>query len=282
MTNLDDARRLTRIAAEAAQLVAEDLLQAFRSPMRIDYKRDEHDPVTEHDRRAEERIVDHLLAAFPDSAIIGEEGGSRGAGSVTWHVDPIDGTANFTHGIVYFGTSIGAVLDGQVVAGAITAPALGELYVAGPDGAHLNGQPLRAEGATREATGLMISSYPAAQRPEQSAGFDQLIAAYSTVRRTGSAALSLAAVAAGHADAALGTTVHSWDVCAGWLLVARAGGRYRPLWLDPSRQGPIAANDPWEAPGYLATVGTVEAVVAESLADELEAAAQLPVTEGVR
>jgi myo-inositol-1(or 4)-monophosphatase len=277
MTEFEDySRRLAAIAAEATQLVADDLLAAFRGPMAVAYKRDDHDPVTEHDRRAEEKIVDHLLAAVPGSVLVGEEGGLRGepdADAVTWYVDPIDGTANFARGLDHFATSIGCVLNGQVVAAAILTPSLGRnLFTADLQGAYLNGDPLQTTGFAEESKALMISSYPSANRGEDPAGFARLVAAYGTVRRTGSAAVSLAHVAAGWADAALGTTVHPWDVCAALLLVQQAGGRYRPLWLGEPE------GNLWEAPGYLATVGSLDARAAEQLADELETTAMAGVT----
>lgn len=269
-----ESRHLTDVAVAAATLVADDLLHAFRSPMMVDVKRDDHDPVTVHDRRAEERIAEHLLGALPDSMMIGEEHGVRGAvqdgpraGQVAWHVDPIDGTANFCHGVAFFATSIGAVLDGQVVAGAICAPALGQVFSADIDAAYVDGQRLRSRGARQESAALMITGYPSARETGDLTAYGRLLAGYQTVRRTGSAALGLAHVAAGWADAALGTTVHSWDVCAGLLLVERAGGRYRPLRLG-TQDGP-----PWTAPGYLATVPTLTATIADDVADGLERAA---------
>ena len=76
------SRSLRRIARDAALKVAPPLLAAFRSRMAIDYKVDLHDPVTEFDRQSEATIREHIMAAAPDSVIIGEEGGTAGAGNV--------------------------------------------------------------------------------------------------------------------------------------------------------------------------------------------------------
>ena len=108
---------LAEVAATAARAVEDDLRTAFRSGVEIGYKRDAHDPVTVHDKAAEATIREVLMAAVPDSTVVGEEGGSHGTGRVRWYVDPIDGTANFARGLAFFCTSIGAVVDGQVVAG---------------------------------------------------------------------------------------------------------------------------------------------------------------------
>ena len=141
------ARHLLDVATEAVQLVAAGLRDAFRTRVDVGYKRDRHDPVTEHDRRAEEAIAELLTAKVPGSTVVGEEAGARsGSGDVTWYVDPIDGTANFAHGLAFFCTSVGAVVDGDVVAGAIHDPVAGELFTADLTGAWRNGEPLRSRG----------------------------------------------------------------------------------------------------------------------------------------
>ncbi|HEY3558453.1 MAG TPA: inositol monophosphatase family protein [Kribbella sp.] len=241
------ARHLSGVATQAAQLVAPDLRTAFRTAFDIDYKRDRHDPVTEHDQQAEEAIAELLTTKVPGSAVVGEEGGARsGSGDVTWYVDPIDGTASFAHGLAFFCTSIGAVVDGEVVAGVVLDPIAGDLFTADLTGAWHNGDPLRSRGVAEEADALLITSYPNARALEPDpagalARFGALVTAYGTLRRPGSAALSLCHVAAGWADAALGTSVNAWDVCAAQLVVRRAGGYYQAF-----------GGEGWDQPGYFA------------------------------
>lgn len=230
------SRHLAEVAVAAAELVESPLRDAFRSEMDVAFKRDEHDPVTEHDRRAEEHIRELLLGRVPDSSVVGEEAGhsQSGTGDVEWFVDPIDGTANFARGLAFFCTSVGAVVDGQVVAGAILDPIAGNLFHADLDGAYLNGRPLHSSGVAEESRALLICSYPnardlAADGAQGLGWFAELVRRYGTVRRPGSAALSLAHVAAGWADAAVGTSVSAWDVCAARLIVTQAGGHYRPF-----------------------------------------------------
>ncbi|MEV0272486.1 inositol monophosphatase [Hamadaea sp. NPDC050747] len=248
---------LTLVAADAATCVADQLRAAFRSRPDMEFKRDRHDPVTVHDRAAEATIRELILAAVPDSRIVGEEGGAIGEGSVHWYVDPIDGTANFVAGLAFFCTSVAAVVDGEVVAGAIYDPVRDDLFTAGPDGAYHNGSPMRSAGATAETEALLITSYPSPRElraeGEPALGrLGRLLTEYRTLRRPGSAALSLAHVAAGWADVALGLSVNAWDLAAGALLVRQAGGRF--LGLRPAGT-PATAN--WLGPGYLATVGTL-------------------------
>jgi myo-inositol-1(or 4)-monophosphatase len=226
------SQRLREIAMAAVQLVAPDLQRAFRSSMDIDFKRDQHDPVTKHDQQAEKGIAEFLTSTAPGSSVVGEEDGVHaGSSEVTWYVDPIDGTANFAHGLAFFCTSIGAVVGDQIVAGAILDPIAGHLFTADLTGAWLNGEPLHSRGVSAEARALLITSYPNPRAltedgAEGLAMFGDLVAGYGTVRRPGSAALSLCHVAAGWADAALGTSVSAWDICAAQLIVSQAGGQY--------------------------------------------------------
>lgn len=245
---------LSAVAAEAARLVADDLRAAFRSGMDVEFKRDKHDPVTVHDRRAEEAISALLTKHFPGSSVVGEEDGTHeGSGDVTWYVDPIDGTANFARGLAFFCTSIGAVLDGRVVAGAVLDPMAGHLFTADLSGAWLNGDPLRSTGAGQEAEAMLLTSYPAARdlagRAESAlVAFGDLVTAYGTLRRPGSAALSISHVAAGWADATVGTSISAWDVSAAQLIVQQAGGHYLPFggsgWDQPHFAAYTADLDP--------------------------------------
>lgn len=244
------SQELSATAAEAARLVADDLRAAFRSGMDIEFKRDKHDPVTVHDRRAEETISALLTERFPGSSVVGEEDGSHeGSGDVTWYVDPIDGTANFARGLAFFCTSIGAVLDGRVIAGAVLDPMAGHLFTADLSGASLNGTLLRSSGVKQEAEAMLLTSYPAARdlaagSEAALSGFAELVTAYGTLRRPGSAALSLSHVAAGWADATVGTSISAWDVCAAQLIVQQAGGHYLPF-----------GGDGWDQPHFAAYTG---------------------------
>jgi myo-inositol-1(or 4)-monophosphatase len=259
MSELDDLSvHLREAAQEAALAVAPDLLAAFRGAMDVDFKRDEHDPVTVHDKRAEERIRELLLKRVPDSTVVGEEGGRQdGSGRIAWYVDPIDGTANFARGLAFFCTSIGAAVDGEPVAGAIVDPVAGHVFTADAHGARLGDEPLRPAGVADESRGLLITSFPttrelACEDPQTLPRYAELVARYGTVRRTGSAALTLSHVAAGWCDAAIGTSVNAWDICAAKVLVERSGAAYHPF----------AGPGGWDQPGYLAYGPTLDATAA--------------------
>jgi myo-inositol-1(or 4)-monophosphatase len=252
------AARLGELAVAAATGVGDDLRAAFRSRPPVSFKEDRHDPVTVHDQAAEDRIRDIILAGEPDSTILGEEGGSAGTGAVQWYVDPIDGTANFVHGLPFFCTSVAAEVDGEVVAAAVYDPLRDDLFTANGGGAWCNGTRLSSRGAAVETAALLLTGYPgsgelAADRERALARTAELITLYATVRRPGSTVLALAHVAAGWSDAALGLSVSPWDLAAGSLLVRRAGGHFLGL-----RRTDAPAARPWHGPGYLATVGTLE------------------------
>ena len=115
---LDGLRdRAEVIAREAGAL----LMSAFRSPLAVRSKRTSSDLVTELDERCEALLRDRLEAAFPGTAIVGEEaGGERSEGPV-WYVDPIVGTSNFAHGHPYFCISLGLWEGARPLAGVVHA-----------------------------------------------------------------------------------------------------------------------------------------------------------------
>ncbi|MEV0384662.1 inositol monophosphatase family protein [Nonomuraea sp. NPDC050643] len=241
-----DATHLIDIATEAARAVGPRLRKAFRSRPEVNTKRDFHDPVTEHDRAAEETIRAVIDARAPHSAIVGEEGGTTGSGDLVWYVDPIDGTANFAAGLPFFCVSIAAAVRGDLVAGIVYDPVRDDEFTATAEGAWCNGTPLDSAGAAGDREAVLLTSYPTpedldAGGEEALRGYGRLVMSFATVRRPGSAALNLAHVAAGWSDVTYGTRSHPWDVAAGALLVRQAGGVY--------------VGDPLVRGDYLAHVG---------------------------
>lgn len=270
-----DPADLLRAARAAAHESAEHLRSLDRSDLAREEKTSSHDIVTEHDRRCEEIIVASLRRDVPGCRIVGEEGGERAGadtagGGVTFYVDPIDGTSNFAAGMPLFCVSIGAAIEDALVAGVIDVPLLGQVFTAGPDGARLNDRPLapRATHAPREA--LVLSGWPTigdveADEAGASAGRARMLREIGSVRTLGSAAIELAWVAAGWADATMLGSIHSWDVAAGFLLVEQAGGSIR-TW--PGR-GPVDAPA-HERPAYVACTGPERLAVLDELMDEVQ------------
>ncbi|KQV36272.1 inositol monophosphatase [Rhizobium sp. Root1204] len=246
---------LMEIAKSAALAVRDPLLEAFRSDMAVDYKVDLHDIVTIHDKRAEATIRAFILEHEPNSAIMGEEGGQIGTGEIQWYVDPIDGTANFARGLAFWCISIAAVIDGEVVAGAIYDPVADLMFAADLKASYVNEKRLRSCANPEETRATLITGYPVSRdfrldgREVALTNLGALVETFSTLRRPGSAALSLAHVAAGWTDAATGFGVNAWDVAAATLILRNAGGRYEPLTLGKVAEG----SADFLCPGYIAT-----------------------------
>ncbi len=250
-SEIDLAARLRTIALDAARLAAPILRDAFRSGVERENKTNAHDLVTAFDRHSEAVIREHLLAAEPDSWVLGEEGGRTGAGSIQWIVDPIDGTSNFTHGVAFFCISIAAARNGELLAAVVLDPVADLEFTADAAHAYLNGSILAPSARPEQRHANIMTDYPSAEaiaRDGDSAlrEFGSWVTSFATVRRKVSAALALAHVAAGWCDATIGFDTKPWDVSAGALLVRRAGGRYLGFRYD----GPMLPDH--EAPCFLA------------------------------
>ena len=214
------------------------------------------DLVTAHDRAAEATIVAGLTAARPDDAIVGEEGARvPGTSGISWHVDPIDGTTNFVYDLPLWSTSVAAADGDGMIAGAVYAPVLGELFAAGRGrGATLGGQPITCSDRTDVGLALVATgfSYQADRRRRQAATVAHLIGSVRDIRRLGSAALDLCYVAAGRYDAYYESGLNSWDAAAGELIATEAG----------CRSGDFRGGPPVPAELLVTTPGIFDAMVA--------------------
>jgi myo-inositol-1(or 4)-monophosphatase len=186
--------------------------------------------VTEIDRKSEEMILGRIRAAFPDDEVLAEEGG-KGAGTGSgyrWIVDPLDGTTNYTHGFPVFCVSIGVEHEGTIVAGVIFDPNFGELFSAElGSGARLNGAPMRVSSVDSLGRSLLVTGFPynITENPDHCIErFTGALMKAQAVRRMGSAAIDLAYVACGRYEGFWEVGLQPWDVAAGALLVAEAGG----------------------------------------------------------
>ncbi len=191
------------------------------------------DYASEVDGLAEADIVKELRRANPEYAILGEEGGAqrgnRGHSRYTWVIDPLDGTSNYLHGIPHWCVSIALVENGEPLHGVIFDPLRNELFTASRgSGAVLNDKRIRVSERRELSGAMLITGFPPRERERAPAQLDALRALLleaEDVRRTGSAALDLAYVACGRADAYFEAGVKAWDIAAGSLLVREAGGR---------------------------------------------------------
>ncbi|MWV24242.1 inositol monophosphatase [Methylobacterium sp. 2A] len=188
------------------------------------------DFVSAADRKAEEVLRDALVKARPGYSLVLEENGViEGTDkSHTWHVDPLDGTSNFLHGVPHFAVSVGLEREGQIVAGVIFDPIKDELFVAERGkGAYLNNRRLRVSGRQDMADALVGYGTPYLGRgshPRLLRELGAVMAVAGGTRRMGSAALDMAYVACGRLDAYWERDLQTYDFAAGVILVREAGG----------------------------------------------------------
>jgi len=188
------------------------------------------DFVSNADHRAEKTLREALEKARPGYGFKLEEAGViEGTDkSHVWHVDPLDGTTNFLHGIPHFAISVGLEREGQIVAGVIYDPIKDEIFAAEKgQGAFMNNRRLRVAARQEMIEAVIACGIPFIGRgnhPQFLAELGAVMAATAGVRRMGSAALDLAYVAAGRYDGYWERHLASHDIAAGLILVREAGG----------------------------------------------------------
>jgi myo-inositol-1(or 4)-monophosphatase len=219
---------LRAIAEEVAREAARHVRAARESGVEVAAtKSSSVDLVTETDRAAERLVRARLARARPDDGIVGEEGDDEASRSgVTWVVDPVDGTVNFFYGIPEYAVSIAARVDGVSVAGVVVNAATGVTYSAGAgEGATRDGGRLRVRDVPAMEERLLLTGfgYEAHQRRIQGAAVARILPRVRDIRRRGSAALELCAVAEGTADAYIEEGLHLWDHAAGALIARESG-----------------------------------------------------------
>jgi len=216
--------------------------------LHADAKTSPTDAVTVMDKAAERLILDRLAAARPDDAVVAEESGSRpGSSSVTWYVDPLDGTVNYLYGIPQYAVAIAAAVDDELMVGVVYDVAKDEMFSAGKgNGATLNGQKIGCTGQTDPAMALVATgfSYSAAMRSRQAAVLNHLLPRVRDIRRAGSAALDLCAVAAGRVDAFYEAELKPWDWAAATLIAREAGAQVDGLGGRAPGEGVTLAANP--------------------------------------
>jgi len=253
-------------AIRAARKAGDIIARAVERPDTFEITEKGHnDFATNVDRQAESAIIDIIRKAYPHHHILAEESG-KSEGShranatsllesthdITWIIDPLDGTTNFIHGLPHFAVSIAIQQGAQIEHGVIYDPIRQELFSATRGaGAQLNDRKIRVSRHPNIEAALLSIHFK--QTPTQTISietlaylFDSLQSRVAGLRRSGSATLDLAYVAAGRLDGSCEWGLQPWDVAAGSLLVQEAGG----MVTDPRGQdtylssGNIVATNP--------------------------------------
>jgi len=197
--------------------------------LKVDRKQ-RNDLVSEVDKQAEFEILKVLNKAYPDHAVLGEEGGLSGAENAeyTWVVDPLDGTTNYLHGFPHFNVSIALKHNGKVTQGVVYNPVSQELFTATRgDGAWLNNKRIRVSKINSMSNALIGTGFPYREGDDLDTYINvsrEMTTQCQGIRRPGACALDMAFVAAGRLEGFWISGFSEWDVAAGALLVREAGG----------------------------------------------------------
>ena len=223
MTDLELALEL----ADAADAIT---MQHFRSATLAVRTKIDMTPVSEADEAVERMIRARLAAARPDDGIVGEEFGTSGNAARRWIVDPIDGTKNYVRGIPVYATLIALAENDTLLAGVVSAPALGRRWSASRgNGAFMNGQPIRTSriGELAEAH-IAYDSVTDFDQHGTTERFLALVRQCTRARGFGDFWIHML-VAEGAIEIAIEPQVAAWDVAAIQIIVEEAGGRFSDL-----------------------------------------------------
>ncbi len=179
----------------------------------------DHTVVTEADRAIENFLVAEIQHHYPDDGILGEENAnSKRQARCQWILDPIDGTSMFAAGLPVWCVSIGYMVDGELRAGVVYLPVIGDCFVAGLDGpATCNDEPIAVAppGSLDSESMIMASSDTHLVWETDFVG---------KIRGLGSCAAHGCYVARGSAMGAVNTYTALWDIAGVYPILQRAGG----------------------------------------------------------
>ena len=198
-------------------------------------KKSPSDFVTNSDLKVEKIIIEELEKGRPNFSFISEENGIKKNkdSNNTWIIDPIDGTINFLHGIPHFAISIALKSNNEIISGLVFDPIKDEMFYAEKNnGAFLNNQRIRVSNKNKFDNCLFAIGGKIANEPN------------FTNRRSGSAALDLAYVAAGRFDGYFQKDLNLWDIAAGIILVQEAGGIIKDFNLEDIKNVNVIASNP--------------------------------------
>ena len=219
------------VLVKAARKAAKTLIRDFGEIEKLQVSvKGPGDFVTMSDKKVEKILIDELQKARPDYSILSEEVGLiKKDEEFKWVIDPIDGTANFLHGIPHFAISIGLEKNKEIICGIIYDPIKDEMFVAEKgNGSYLNNQRVRVSSRSKLNNCMVVTGGPRRNSEDREKVLEEYKKFSSVidipVRKMGSAALDMAYVAAGRLDGYFQKNLNIWDIAAGIILVKEAGG----------------------------------------------------------
>lgn len=240
------------VMLRAAEKAARSLVRDFGEVEQLQVSRKgPGDFVSAADLRSEEILFAELSKVRPDYGFLMEERGAVGPKEYEyrWIVDPLDGTMNFLHGVPHWNISIALEHKGEIVAGLVMDPVKNDTFRAEKGGgSFIRNRRLRVSGRDKLEGALVLTGAPRRNK----ADYDLFTREYAAVqalcpgmRRFGAAALDLAYVAAGRADAFWERKINAWDIAAGYLIVKEAGGSVSDIDTgeSPVKTGNVVASN---------------------------------------
>ena len=224
-----DLENLTECAKHAANIGKEILNQNYKKIQTITSKGRKGDLVTNVDLEIERKVKEYLSSKTPSIPILAKESGELYKSTeLTWCIDPLDGTTNYSHGYPFYGTSIGLSYENIPIVGAISVPYLDELYWGSiGNGSFCNNKKLLVSNPLSLSESLLVTGF-AYDRfdtiDNNYAEFCWLTHKTRGVRRGGAAAVDLAFVASGKVDGFWERGLQKWDITAGAIIAYEAGG----------------------------------------------------------
>jgi len=230
---LEIEAELMEVASQAAEEAGKKILALFKSG-KLSVRRKYDYPgsiVTNADKESEKLIFKRIKRSRFKGRVYSEESGTHDFGShnITWAVDPLDGTLNFAKKVPYFSVSIGVLIGGKTVAGAIYNPIVDQMFTAARlHGAYNNGRRIHVSKTTGLRNASLIFEWwtPEPSIPDP-LGFEKKLYHFThSIRSPGSVALNLCSVAAGNFDGIVTVFQRSpiYETAAGCLIVQEAGG----------------------------------------------------------
>ena len=194
--------------------------------------------VTNADTKAEKIIIEELSKARKNYSILSEEDGSKIGKDKNniWIIDPIDGTINYLHGVPHFAISIALKSNNEIISGVIYDPIKDEMFYAEKNnGAYYNNQRIRVSKKKKLEDCLFATGGNISEKNKTNTNI--------IIRRSGSAALDMAYVAAGRFDGYFQKKLNIWDIAAGIIIVKEAGGIINEIDLSKNNNIKVLASN---------------------------------------